>query len=76
MVTWYRRAGNLPTPSRRNLCIERLNPTKCRSDPVEPPVPAPQFDASMQQETGHSTNASADHAAEATYETAEPPNED
>jgi hypothetical protein len=79
MVTWYRRAGDLPTPSRRNLLIERLNSTQCRSDPVEPTAPAAHFDASMQKETEHSTNVfnnvPANYAVEAADEIREPPNE-
>jgi hypothetical protein len=68
MVTWYRRVGDLPAPSRRNLLIERLNSTRCRSDPVEPTVPDARIDVANDDEV------QACHATEAVEnERAEPP---
>jgi hypothetical protein len=79
MVTWYRRVGDLPAPSRRNLLIERLNSTRCRSDPVEPTVPDARIDVSTQPQAPDSDVANDDevqacHATEAVEnERAEPP---
>jgi hypothetical protein len=86
MVTWYKRVGDLPIPSRRNLLIERLNSTRCRSDPVEPSVPSAHVHAPTQQEEAwdssnevlnNNVESPADHEAEAAdNEAGEPSDEE
>ena len=39
MVTWYKKAGNLPVPTTKTTLLERLHATIGREEPREPAIP-------------------------------------